>query len=83
MGGYQVDLRKAVIARSPAVLHANAMFGGIEIRVPRSWRIILDGLPLLGGYTDETDHPEAASGVPVPELIVKGFASFGGVVVKN
>ena len=83
MGGYQVDLRKAAIARSPAVLHANAMFGGIEIRVPRSWRIILDGLPLLGGYTDETDHPEAASGVPVPELIVKGFASFGGVVVKN
>jgi predicted membrane protein len=83
MGGYQVDLRKAAIARSPAVLHANAMFGGIEIRVPRSWRIILDGLPLLGGYTDETDHPEATSGVPVPELIVKGFASFGGVVVKN
>ncbi len=83
MGGYQVDLRKASIVRSPAVLHANAMFGGIEIRVPRSWRVILDGLPLLGGYTDETEHPDAQSGAPVPELIVKGFASFGGVVVKN
>jgi predicted membrane protein len=82
-GGYQVDLRKAAIARSPAVLHANAMFGGIEIRVPRSWRVILDGLPLLGGYSDETEHPEAQSGTPAPELIVKGFASFGGVVVKN
>lgn len=83
MGGYQVDLRKAAIVRSPAVLHANAMFGGIEIRVPRSWRVLLDGLPLLGGYTDETEHPEATSGTQVPELIVKGFASFGGVVVKN
>jgi predicted membrane protein len=82
-GGYQVDLRKAAIARSPAVLHANAMFGGIEIRVPRSWRVILDGLPLLGGYTDETEHPEAASGTQVSELLVKGFAMFGGVVVKN
>ncbi|HEY1206698.1 MAG: DUF5668 domain-containing protein [Bryobacteraceae bacterium] len=82
-GGYQVDLRKASIVGSPAVLHANAMFGGIEIRVPRSWRVILDGLPLLGGYTDETEHPDAPSGVPVPELIVKGFATFGGVVVKN
>lgn len=83
MGGYQIDLRRAAIARSPAVLHANAMFGGIEIRVPRSWRVILDGLPLLGGYTNETEHPDAQSGQPVPELIVKGFASFGGVVVKN
>ena len=82
-GGYQVDLRKAAIARSPAILHANAMFGGIEIRVPRSWRVVLDGLPLLGGYSDETEHPEAQGGAPVPELIVKGFASFGGVVVKN
>ena len=82
-GGYQVDLRKAAIARSPAILHANAMFGGIEIRVPRSWRVVLDGLPLLGGYSDETEHPDAQGGAPVPELIVKGFASFGGVVVKN
>jgi predicted membrane protein len=83
MGGYQVDLRQAAIARSPATLHANAMFGGIEIRIPRSWRVILDGLPLLGGYSDETEHPEAAGGAPVPELVVKGFAMFGGVVVKN
>lgn len=82
-GGYQVDLRKAAIARSPAILHANAMFGGIEIRVPRTWRVVLDGLPLLGGYSDETEHPDAQGGAPVPELIVKGFASFGGVVVKN
>jgi hypothetical protein len=82
-GGYQVDLRKAAIARSPAILHANAMFGGIEIRVPRTWRVVLDGLPLLGGYSDETEHPDAQGDAPVPELIVKGFASFGGVVVKN
>jgi len=83
MGGYQIDLRKASIAGSPAVLHANAMFGGIEIRVPPSWRVILDGLPLLGGYTDETEHPDVQAGVQVPELIVKGFAMFGGVAVKN
>ncbi len=82
-GGYQVDLRKASIAKGPAVLHANAMFGGIEIRVPRTWRVLLDGLPLLGGYSDETEHPDAVAGAPVPELIVRGFAMFGGVQVKN
>ncbi len=82
-GGYEVDLRKAAIANSPAVLHANAMFGGIEVKVPRTWRVIMDGLPLLGGYSDETEHPDAPAGAAVPELVVKGFAMFGGVAVKN
>ena len=82
-GGYQIDLRKAAIVTNPAVLHANAMFGGVEIRVPRSWRVSIDGLPLLGGYNDETEHPDAVSGAAAPELVVKGMAMFGGVVVKN
>jgi predicted membrane protein len=82
-GGYQVDLRKASIEGGPAVLNANALFGGIEIRVPPSWRVSLDGLPILGGYTDETEHPDVQDGQPVKELVVKGFAMFGGVAVKN
>ena len=82
-GGYQVDLRRAAIVTSPAVLRANAMFGGIDLRVPRNWRVTVDGLPLLGGYLDKSKHPEEAAGVTPPQLIVRGFAMFGGVVVKN
>jgi predicted membrane protein len=82
-GGYQVDLRKAAIETGPAVLNANALFGGIEIKVPASWRVRVDGLPILGGYSDETEHPDVKDGQAVEDLLVRGFAMFGGVAVKN
>jgi len=82
-GGCQIDLRKAAMQVSEAVIHANAMFGGIEIRVPPSWSVLVNGVPLLGGYTDDTHHPSPDEGVAIKRLVVKGFAMFGGVAVKN
>jgi predicted membrane protein len=82
-GGYQIDLRKAAMREGEAVIHANALFGGIEIRVPQSWSVLVKGIPLLGGYTDETSHPSPGDGAEIKRLVVKGFAMFGGVAVKN
>ena len=82
-GGCQIDLRKAAMQVSEAVIHANALFGGIEIRVPPSWSVLVHGVPLLGGYTDDTHHPSPEQGVAIKRLVVKGFAMFGGVAVKN
>ncbi len=82
-GGCQIDLRKAAMQVSEAVIHANALFGGIEIRVPPSWSVLINGVPLLGGYTDDTHHPSPDEGVAIKRLVVKGFAMFGGVAVKN
>jgi len=82
-GGCQIDLRKAAMQVSEAVIHANALFGGIEIRVPTTWSVLVNGVPLLGGYTDDTHHPSADEGVAIKRLMVKGFAMFGGVAVKN
>jgi len=82
-GGCQIDLRKAGMQVSEAVIHANALCGGIEIRVPPSWSVAINGVPLLGGYSDETQHPSPSEGVEVRRLVVKGFAMLGGVAVKN
>jgi predicted membrane protein len=82
-GGYKIDLRKASIQGTQAVIHANALFGGVEIRVPPSWSVILDGVPMLGGFTDDTHHPSPGEGAAAGRLVVKGFAMFGGVAVKN
>jgi len=82
-GGCQIDLRKATMQVTEAVIHANALFGGIEIRVPPSWSVLVNGVPLLGGYTDDTHHPSPDEGVAIKRLVVKGFAMFGGVAVKN
>ncbi len=81
-GGYAIDLRKAAIKAPEAVLFANAAFGGIEIRVPENWSVSLQGAPILGGYEDKTHKPEAGDG-PVQHLVVKGFAMFGGIEIKN
>jgi predicted membrane protein len=82
-GGCQIDLRKASMQVSEAVIHANALFGGIEIRVPPSWSVLVHGIPMLGGYTDDTHHPSPEEGFEIKRLVVRGFAMFGGVAVKN
>ena len=84
MGGCEIDLRQARIADGPAVIDAFAFWGGVEIRVPEDWTVIVKGVPLLGGYEDNT-RPRAAEDriEPAQELVVKGFAIMGGVEVKN
>jgi len=82
-GGCQIDLRKAAMQVNEAVIHANALFCGIEIRVPETWSVLVNGVPLLGGYTDDTHHPSPDEVVAIKRLVVKGFAMFGGVAVKN
>lgn len=79
MGGAEVDLRRAQIRNSPAVIDTFAFWGGIEIRVPDEWNVESHGVALLGGFEDKTDHPPDAS----QTLIVKGVAIMGGVEIKN
>lgn len=81
-GGYQIDLREADI-KTEAILNANAMFGGIEIRVPEHWSVRLEGTPILGGYNDTTRHPRVENPAEAKQFVVRGFAMFGGVEVKN
>jgi predicted membrane protein len=86
LGGCEVDLRHARIADPPAVIDAFAFWGGVEIKVPETWSVVVQGVPLLGGYVDNTrGEPEDELGPEQPrqELIVKGFAIMGGVEVKN
>lgn len=82
-GGYNVDLRQAAMAGDEAVIYANALFGGVEIKVPESWSVSMQGVPILGGYSDQSHHPKLEDGANVKRLIVKGLAMFGGVEVKN
>jgi predicted membrane protein len=83
LGGCQIDLRKASMKANQAVIHANALFGGIEIRVPPTWSVMAHGVPVFGGYSDETHQPSPAEAPSAKRLLVRGFAVFGGVVVKN
>ncbi len=81
-GGVEADFRPARIVDA-ASLDANALFGGVEIKVPMNWNVVLRGSGIFGGYEDKTIHPAADSPVPAPKLVVTGFAVFGGVSVSN
>lgn len=82
-GGFEIDLRDAIMEGDTATLEANAVFGGIEIRIPITWSAVVQGVGVFGGYGDETTQPNPSL-IPNPKrLIVKGAAVFGGVEVKN
>jgi hypothetical protein len=82
LGGATLDLRSAVPAPGGARVDAFALFGGVELIVPTTWRVEISGVPLFGGYQDKTsgdlDH---APNAPVLEIVA--IALFGGVEVKN
>jgi len=82
-GGYQIDLRDAVMAENKAVIDANAMFGGVEIWVPQNWTVEVVGHGIFGGYDDKTLPPRISPADKPQHLLLTGYAMFGGVTVKN
>jgi len=82
-GGFEIDLRDAYMTADSAILEVNAVFGGAEVKIPRTWMAVLQGTGVFGAFTDSSTPPHPAE-VPNPKrLIVRGSAVFGGVEIKN
>jgi predicted membrane protein len=79
-GGVDIDMHAAKLHAQGATLHASALFGGVEIRVPRDWSVKVEGTPIFGSLENKCASPES---VNAPQLLIKGSAIFGGVEVKN
>ncbi len=79
MGGMDVDLRNAKIVNE-ASIEIFAFWGGIELRVPEDWTVVVKVLPIMGGVDDKTTPPKGES---KKRLILTGTAIMGGVEVKN
>lgn len=80
-GGYELDLRDATVDSKPARISAIAMFGGVDLIVPRDWNVRVDVLPIFGGAEDDRPHHEGEH--EEVDLVVTGFAAFGGVSVSD
>ncbi|CAG1002485.1 hypothetical protein BURK2_03144 [Burkholderiales bacterium] len=78
MGAVEMDLRLAQL-EGEARINVFAFWGGIEIKVPQDWCVVLNGMPLLGGIEDKTLPPMN----PEKRLVIEGYAIMGGVEVKN
>jgi hypothetical protein len=82
-GGYEVDLTHADMEGTEAFVEANAVFGGGEIRIPTTWKVVVQGVGIFGGYNDKTHYIQTDPSAPVKTLYVRGVAVFGGIEVKN
>jgi predicted membrane protein len=84
-GSIELDLSEASIS-SPdrrAALEASAVFGGIEITVPRTWRVVMKNAAVFGGCDDKTVPPRPEPGFEPVTLVITGAAVFGGVEIRN
>ena len=62
-------------------MDVTAAFGGVDLYVPRHWKVEVTGLPLFGGWGNKTQAFAKDEGAPV--LRIKCLAMFGGVEVKS
>jgi predicted membrane protein len=78
MGGCSLDMRNSSI-EGEAVINVFAFWGGVTIKCPPDWTVILHGTPIMGGFEEKT--------VPAPDtskrLVIRGYAIMGGVEVRN
>jgi hypothetical protein len=81
-GGITLDLRDARPAPEGATINATVAFGGVDILVPKGWRISVRTTPIFGGVEDKTDHSEPPA-PDAPLLHVDALPVFGGVEIKH
>jgi predicted membrane protein len=80
-GGAELDFTGAALADNRATVELTAIFGGVEIRVPRDWKVVVDATPILGGVEDK--HRNVPEAEAKATLYVKGAAIFGGITIKD
>jgi hypothetical protein len=78
MGGVELDLRSASIV-SEATLHVFVAMGGIDIKIPTDWSVVVNGVPLMAGIEDKSVPPAN----PSKRLIITGYLIMGGMEIKN
>jgi predicted membrane protein len=84
-GSIELDFTEAAIS-SPdrrAELEVSAVFGGAEITVPRTWRVVMKAAAVFGGCDDRTVPPRPEPGLDPVTLVIKGAAVFGGIEIRN
>lgn len=78
MGGCELDMRGASI-QGEAVINVFAFWGGVTIKCPPDWDVVLQGTPILGGFEEKTIAPPDNS----KRLVIRGYAIMGGVEIRN
>jgi predicted membrane protein len=80
-GGLELDLTQAKLEGGQATIDLTAIFGGIDVRIPKEWKVVVDATPILGGVDDT--HRSVPDAEIKGTLYIKATAIFGGIDIKN
>lgn len=80
-GGIELDMTQTQLAGNQATIELTAIFGGVEIWVPREWKVVVDSNAIFGSVDDK--HRSIPEQEAKTTLFIKATAIFGGVEIKN
>lgn len=80
-GGVDLDLREAAPDPGGATLDLSAVWGGVNVTVPRSWRVLVEDRSTLGGVDARVTPPEELPD-DAPLLRVLVSARLGGAAIR-
>lgn len=81
-GGADVDLRNVKVVYDDIEINLNASFGGIELKVPVNWVLIINGSPFFGALENKT-HPYNLSDEELKTIKINYNITFGGIEIRN
>lgn len=81
-GGSKIDFIHSKLAPGKNVIDVFFMFGGSTIIVPENWNVKVDVVSLFGGFSDKRYRKPETIDVG-KEIVIKGFAIFGGGELKS
>lgn len=79
MGGCSIDFRQAQFKYQETTMNVVAIMGGVEMIFPKGIRIIVEGMPILGGISQS---PNKALPPYAPQIKIKAKAILGGIDIS-
>ncbi|MCB9210263.1 MAG: hypothetical protein H6612_09865 [Ignavibacteriales bacterium] len=81
-GGSDIHFENCQLAQGKNVLDLFVMFGGYTIYVPQDWNIIVDIIPIFGGFSDKRIKDPNRVYEENKTIVIKGLVLFGGGEIK-
>ncbi|AFN73605.1 putative transmembrane protein [Melioribacter roseus P3M-2] len=82
-GGSEINLTNCKLAEGDNTLDITIIFGGATLIVPPGWKIVVDVLPIFGGFSDSRKKIPDSDFDEDKILYIKGIIIFGGGEIKN
>jgi hypothetical protein len=83
MGSVTLDLREALFEARETTITAVAIMAGIDIVVNPQTQVIVDGIGIMGDFSQNRDKAVAEITATSPVVRVKGFALMAGVNIRR